>query len=315
MSPISIKNFMTVSTYWDHLNIKVRIGSLLFDFLLNDNIVPRPLTYFQEKHNHAAYEIQVILSGSGNLILDEMEQKLESSTIHIIGPNIFHSIMTDPVQPVTRSTVRFTFRDTYENDHWYPSAETNQIKSALSGLTYCQLSNKARNENILQLIRQICSEIETPSLGSYTNVQSLFAQIVIAIVRMISLDREMSVEFPMPSKVKDDLRSNIIDGFFMSYRQNLTIEMLANQLSLSTKQVNRLIHKHFQTTFKQKLLNTRVEVAKDLLRTTDMSVERIAEEVGYTSENYFYQLFQQKTGMTPSEYRARIQNDSGVPHP
>ncbi|MDF2715714.1 MAG: AraC family transcriptional regulator [Paenibacillus sp.] len=297
---------LLATTFWDRLNIKVRIGSLLFDVLLNHNIVPRPLEYVQEKHNHAAFELQFIWSGSGTLIFDETEQSLESGSIHLIGPNIFHSVKPDKNDPVVRSTLRFTFRDDNEDDPLFPRTESEQLEAILSGVTYCRLPVQADHDMLFRLVDEIRAETESPLLGSYTNVRSLFALIIIRIARAIRLDSG-NVGYAMPSRAKDDLRSHIIDVFFMGYRQNLTLEMLATQLGLSTKQVNRLLKKYFQTSFKQKLLDTRIEVAKDLLRTSDLSVEHIAGEVGCASTHRFYNLFQQKMGMTPAEFRRRHQ--------
>lgn len=82
------------------------------------------------------------------------------------------------------------------------------------------------------------------------------------------------------------------------------------EMNLSTKQVNRLLQRHFRTSFKQKLLDTRLEMAKDLLRTTDLPVEQIAGEIGYASPHRFYTLFQKKLGMTPNEYRTRQLTDA-----
>jgi AraC-like DNA-binding protein len=301
---------LAATTFWDRLNIKVRVGSLLFDVLLNDNIVPRPLEYVQEKHNHAAFELQFIWSGSGTMIFDETEQKLGSGSIHLIGPNIFHGVKPDENDPVVRSTLRFTFREDKESDPWFPRTEAEQLETVLSGVNYCRLPVDADHEMLFRLVDEVRYEIETPSLGSYTNVQSLFAQIIVRVARAIRLDSGTTVEYAIPSKVKDDLRSHLIDIFFMGYRQNLTLEMLAEQLSLSTKQVNRLLKRFFQTSFKQKLLDTRIEVAKDLLRTSDLPVEHIAGEVGCVSTHRFYYLFQKKMGMTPTEYRSR--NHDGI---
>ncbi|MEF3313752.1 AraC family transcriptional regulator [Paenibacillus sp. GYB004] len=299
---------LAATTFWDRLNIKVRIGSLLFDVLLNDNIVPRALGYVQEKHNHAAFELQFVWSGSGTLIFDETEQILGSGSIHLIGPNIFHGVKPDANDPVVRSTLRFTFREDKESDSWFPLTESEQLEAVLSSVNYCRLPADADHGMLFRLVDEIRHEIATPSLGSYTNVQSLFAQIIVRVARAVRLDSGTPVDYAIPSRVTDDLRSHIIDVFFMGYRQNLTLEMLAAQLSLSTKQVNRLLKKYFQTSFKQKLLDTRVEVAKDLLRTSALPVERIAGEVGYPSTHRFYYLFQKKLGMTPTEYRNRNQD-------
>jgi two-component system response regulator YesN len=47
----------------------------------------------------------------------------------------------------------------------------------------------------------------------------------------------------------------------------------------------------------------RVEKAKQLLDSTDMTVNTIADEVGLANTNYFIRLFRKVTGMTPGEYR------------
>ena len=47
----------------------------------------------------------------------------------------------------------------------------------------------------------------------------------------------------------------------------------------------------------------RMEEAKQILETTDASVERIGEEVGYEDSASFRRLFKRKSGLTPAEYR------------
>ena len=47
----------------------------------------------------------------------------------------------------------------------------------------------------------------------------------------------------------------------------------------------------------------RIEEAKQILETTDASVERIGEEVGYEDPASFRRLFKRKSGLTPAEYR------------
>ncbi|WP_409340281.1 helix-turn-helix domain-containing protein [Paenibacillus sp. MBLB4367] len=63
----------------------------------------------------------------------------------------------------------------------------------------------------------------------------------------------------------------------------------------------------YQTTFKQKLLDTRIEVAKNLLATTELSVQEILERVGYSLHRSFVHVFKQKTGFAPVEYRRSMQ--------
>jgi transcriptional regulator GlxA family with amidase domain len=50
----------------------------------------------------------------------------------------------------------------------------------------------------------------------------------------------------------------------------------------------------------------RLEEAKQMLETTDLIVESIANETGYEDTSFFGRLFRRKTGLTPAEYRRRF---------
>jgi len=50
----------------------------------------------------------------------------------------------------------------------------------------------------------------------------------------------------------------------------------------------------------------RVEEAKQMLETTDMAVEAIANAVGYEDPSFFGRLFRKKVGMTLAQYRLRF---------
>lgn len=50
----------------------------------------------------------------------------------------------------------------------------------------------------------------------------------------------------------------------------------------------------------------RLEEAKQLLETGDLSVEAIANEVGYEDTSFFGRLFRRKVGLTPAQYRLRF---------
>lgn len=53
------------------------------------------------------------------------------------------------------------------------------------------------------------------------------------------------------------------------------------------------------------ILNTRVERAKFLLRTTDKKAYEIAEAVGIYDPVCFSKIFKKSTGLKPKEYRER----------
>ena len=55
--------------------------------------------------------------------------------------------------------------------------------------------------------------------------------------------------------------------------------------------------------FGKAIQGVRIEKACELLRETDISVATVAKRVGFNSANYFYRVFKQWVGMTPTQYR------------
>lgn len=66
---------------------------------------------------------------------------------------------------------------------------------------------------------------------------------------------------------------------------------------------NRLIKKHTGMTYSQYLIYLRMDRAKTLLITTDLSIETIVFQCGYNNKGFFFRKFKEYTGYYPKEYR------------
>ena len=50
----------------------------------------------------------------------------------------------------------------------------------------------------------------------------------------------------------------------------------------------------------------RIETAKDLLSSSNLSIQEIAIQVGYQDQGHFTRLFKQSLSLTPKDYRAMV---------
>lgn len=75
---------------------------------------------------------------------------------------------------------------------------------------------------------------------------------------------------------------------------------------LSERSFKRRFHKATGLTPIQYVHTLRLEEAKQLLESGDLSVECIAGEVGYEDMSFFSRLFRREVGLTPSQYRRRF---------
>ena len=81
---------------------------------------------------------------------------------------------------------------------------------------------------------------------------------------------------------------------------------LAKQVHESTHHVSQVINEKMGKNFFELLAQYRVESAKKLLSGSEkdtLTIEEIAEKVGYNSKSAFNTTFKKLTGQTPSQYK------------
>lgn len=87
--------------------------------------------------------------------------------------------------------------------------------------------------------------------------------------------------------------------------ERLKVDFAARAAGLSRRIFERRFLQRVGRTPKAELLRIRVERAKHLLVSTELSLLDIAERCGFSHGEYLHSLFKQKTGQTPGEFRRR----------
>jgi len=96
-------------------------------------------------------------------------------------------------------------------------------------------------------------------------------------------------------QMKDFLNTQITTKFH--------IELLCKHISKSESQTIRIFKKIFGVTPYTYVLGQKISFAKKLLVDTNLSIKEIATKLCFTDEYYFSNIFKEKTGKTPTEYR------------
>ncbi|WP_093327920.1 GlxA family transcriptional regulator [Thalassotalea agarivorans] len=84
------------------------------------------------------------------------------------------------------------------------------------------------------------------------------------------------------------------------------IESLASQFNVSARTLSRRFKQATGNSLLSHWQQLRIELAKDLLSSTNLSIQEIALEVGYQDQSYLTRLFKRQLDQTPSEYRKRV---------
>lgn len=84
---------------------------------------------------------------------------------------------------------------------------------------------------------------------------------------------------------------------------NLSLQSVSESVDLSPSYFGEIFYKVKNVHISEFINQYRVEAAKEMLTTSNKRVSVIAEATGFSSPNYFNNVFKKLTGMTPNQYR------------
>lgn len=85
-----------------------------------------------------------------------------------------------------------------------------------------------------------------------------------------------------------------------------TVKYFADKICLSSNYFGDLIKKETGKTAQEYIQNKIIELAKEKILGSDMTVSQIAYELGFQYSQHFNRLFKKSVGCTPNEYRLQV---------
>lgn len=92
----------------------------------------------------------------------------------------------------------------------------------------------------------------------------------------------------------------ILNEMRQNYTENITLTDLAKKYNISISHLSSLIKEELQLPFSEYITTKRIQKAKALLADESLSIEEIAEQVGYGDYFYFTKVFKKNCGISPS---------------
>jgi YesN/AraC family two-component response regulator len=93
-----------------------------------------------------------------------------------------------------------------------------------------------------------------------------------------------------------------------NYEREVTLSELAANVYVSASHLSYLFKHHLRKSFKQILSELRIERAKQRISESPYArITDIFQEVGFGDLSHFEKIFKRYTGVTPREYKKKIQ--------
>lgn len=100
-----------------------------------------------------------------------------------------------------------------------------------------------------------------------------------------------------------DSLATTLDWMRLNLASDLSIEALARHAAMSTRSLARRFREQTGTTPAKWVNQARIHSAQTLLETTDLSLERVGDAVGFSSPTAFRARFRELKGVSPLVYR------------
>lgn len=159
------------------------------------------------------------------------------------------------------------------------------------------LFHGADNDRLPRLFEDIVMEYTHPTeLGTIL----LESYLQILLVEMTHAD----YEYPHNRESRQSLRiAEILEEIDRNYAA-VDLQALADRYGYHPDYISRQIRHLTGRSFRDYLLDRKMEQVCMLLRNSDLPVSEILHRTGFPNETHFYRLFRKRYGVTPAEYRA-----------
>lgn len=127
--------------------------------------------------------------------------------------------------------------------------------------------------------------------------QHLFLGLLMIVLRCPSDERSRK------NNRDEVLAARIVQYITLHYMEPLTLDSIAQALSVSPYYASHVMKQETGTSPIQFMINCRIGEAQNLLIASEYSVTQISTMVGYDSINHFSAIFRKKVGMSPAHYR------------
>lgn len=102
------------------------------------------------------------------------------------------------------------------------------------------------------------------------------------------------------------LINEVIHYIEKHYMEDISLSSLADTFYLSKEHLSRLFKRETGTNLFSYIMELKLNNAKKLLTSTELTLDEIAFKLGFSNGNYFSKVFKKNIGQSPREYKSTV---------
>jgi len=234
------------------------------------------------RHSHNFIEMMFVVTGGGVIEINGKLNKATIGDIIIYRPSNVHCEWSNSSEDI--NALFFGVKWTENLKLMFEAAEIKDI-----------IHTEERYNEFYNLFRLLVTESKQIDENYTDKIVNCVAKTIILKI----LQRTGVTETNISNDVVDKIKKYID----LNYHNEINLNVLYQQLFVSKFYASRLFKQYIGTTPVSYIVNKRIEEARLLLLTTQLSISNISQKVGYKDIYYFTKSFKQIVGVTPTAYR------------
>ncbi|MBL8993136.1 MAG: helix-turn-helix domain-containing protein, partial [Spirochaetia bacterium] len=260
-----------------------------------------------ERHGHDFFEIDLVLSGSGVNHVRGKEFPFEEGDLLLASPRDIHEVNC-------RSGTRILglkFQPSiFPNDPHLP--QDTGLSWSLEPFSSSKTDFRFRVHPAKQEPAEIAKMIQGEYLGGQKGWERSAAALLEAL--LILIRREMGGEGEngetLPRLPADGLFFRILEYLGEHFSENPDLGTMARLFEITPNYLSRYFAERAGVPFKHFVIQKRLQRARDLLASTDLSIVSVAQESGFGDLSVFNRQFRRAFQTTPKAFRVNSRTHS-----
>lgn len=242
-----------------------------------------------ELQSHDYYELYFLLRGNRSFFCGNKMFNISERAFCVIPPFSMHKTSGGGYARINVNVSPDLLYD------WERELLGNLAKSTAFSLEY---------EGAELIIALLCEAAEL-SIVDAQKKQRISASFLHTLLHLIAkrspppLGHNARVE----TAAEDTLILEVVSYLNRCYRDELTLDTISERFYISKNALCARFRAAMNCSVMQYLAFVRLSRAKELLATTDKSMDEISALCGYSSPNYFSLIFKKSVGISPREYK------------
>lgn len=248
-------------------------------------------------HYHPEYELTLITKGNGKRLVGDSYESFETGDLVLLGPDLPHTWSSEAAKYKDASAIVIQFSESFI-EKFLQLKEFSPVADLLSAS-----SRGLYFPNAITLFSSIELLPETSGVDKVTSLLGILSKLT------TQKCKKLSSEYFNPVKGEEtENRINKVCQYIQRRAaDDISLEQAAGLIHLSRSAFSKFFKRATGKTFSDYVNDIRIGNACHLLTESDKAINEIAFETGFESLTYFNRVFLKKKGITPREFRSKLQ--------